>query len=643
MSAKLKVKRGTTESWSKTDGSVDITLEAGQIGVEYCSDGTTRMKVGSNITANYSPTTAASINATKSGNIVSGTGLTLKVVEGCKYRIKVNETEYDYIAIKQDSMYTVGNYALKTDCTAEGDPFLSQGNTWYFKEAGTYTVQYKMIANKWSNLSYVTPDTGIYKDDGIHFNKSSDPVIYDTGSDVNIGNDFRDVVINGPISVAAAIKNKYSTTDSDDTNRLLIECKSNTGDNIENSSEIAFHLTSQDYTGIEDDQYIIMHTEAGVSGISMYPEDSSNSSLGNQTKPWAKAFVKNCSLIGAESGTVYATPPTTSMPTLGTLSFLPPTVKKATTAALPEYSAIIQKVNSPDSSETGQRDGMLFIGCEGQSSSSGSITGKGVAGIRMYTHKSSNLCSMYIEPSYTLIYGAMTTKTSYLGTSSNRWTGIFGDNIYASYLYSTNDTLYVVGNMIPRTTSTSSSSGYTLGSSNNKWRYLYAYSGTIQTSDRSAKDSIHYITNDNDQLMTLAADDTANSTENSNISEGITMEDVLDFVSTLNPATFCYKSGQEVATEDNSDPEEIQLGLIADDIKDHKLFKYVGVETEADVELTPAEVDDDGNEITPAVTEKQTTRGLQAIPLATAALTACKYLLNKVQELDARIYELESK
>lgn len=46
MSAKLKIKRGTTSAWNSTDPSIDKTLEPGQLGVEYLDDGNMRLKVG---------------------------------------------------------------------------------------------------------------------------------------------------------------------------------------------------------------------------------------------------------------------------------------------------------------------------------------------------------------------------------------------------------------------------------------------------------------------------------------------------------------------------------------------------------------------------------------------------------------------
>lgn len=245
------------------------------------------------------------------------------------------------------------------------------------------------------------------------------------------------------------------------------------------------------------------------------------------------------------------------------------------------------------------------------------------------------------------------TATSSLGNSSYKWVTGYITSLYVQSLLPSNSgsDISVGSNFCPNSNSTSEASGYTLGSSSNKWRYLYAYSGTVQTSDRSAKDSIHYLESALTQSASYStmslSESTDESTTDANQSSDlslITVEDVIDFVSNLNPATFCYKNdqGENIeATEENSDPEEIQLGLIADDIKDHKLFKYVGVETTYEEEVTPAVKDEEGNVVTEAVTETRTTLGLQAIPLATAALTACKYLIQKNEEIESRLSAIE--
>lgn len=176
----------------------------------------------------------------------------------------------------------------------------------------------------------------------------------------------------------------------------------------------------------------------------------------------------------------------------------------------------------------------------------------------------------------------------------------------------------------PSSNSTSSSTGYSLGNSTNKWRYLYAYGGTIQTSDRAAKDSIHYL-EEQPVVAKMSAKSTTTSTT------GITMDDVIDFVKNIKPTTFCYYDGKETATEENSDQEMIQLGLIADDIKDHPLYKYIGVDRD-DVQIIEEEKDKEGNVIQEHEEKPIHTLGLQVLPLTVAALTACKYLINKLEE-----------
>ena len=86
--------------------------------------------------------------------------------------------------------------------------------------------------------------------------------------------------------------------------------------------------------------------------------------------------------------------------------------------------------------------------------------------------------------------------------TNDKWTmySDASDNIFC------NGALTLLGdaqthNVIPATNATSTA-GYTLGNSNFKYRYLYAYSSSIQTSDRKYKKNIEYI-NDNDVLSNV--------------------------------------------------------------------------------------------------------------------------------------------
>lgn len=238
-----------------------------------------------------------------------------------------------------------------------------------------------------------------------------------------------------------------------------------------------------------------------------------------------------------------------------------------------------------------------------------------------------------------------------IGTTSNPWKSIYidtwyrgtgdinGGTSYVSFRTDEGGTPYlgISGvDISPIRTNTSIS----LGDTTRKWSALYAVNvytnnGTVQTSDISAKSNIHYLDETPKKSRSI-------STTSNNL---ITTNDVLDFIKVLNPATFIYKdsNGDEV-DEEKASPTSIQLGLIANDVKDHQLFKYVGVEIDNERIIEPAEIDEKTGEIIKEkVVEKYTTLGLQPIPLATAALTACKYLLGKTTYLEDKLNELESR
>lgn len=193
-----------------------------------------------------------------------------------------------------------------------------------------------------------------------------------------------------------------------------------------------------------------------------------------------------------------------------------------------------------------------------------------------------------------------------------------------------------------------SATGYnaTLGSTTNKWGAIYSTSSTIQTSDRSEKTDIHYL---NEQLNTnqgISLLSLANDTQS--IKTSFTTEDILSFVKKINPCTFVYKDNSkegkysdiESAIESNN-TEYVQLGLIADDLKDEALFNFIGATMKYEEEVEPEQKDEEGNTIKEAVYETKTSLGLKAVPLAVSALTACKSLLETVDELKQQISDLE--
>lgn len=75
------------------------------------------------------------------------------------------------------------------------------------------------------------------------------------------------------------------------------------------------------------------------------------------------------------------------------------------------------------------------------------------------------------------------TSTVYFGTAKSYSITTTGTTVLGTLTTSTHK---------PNTNSTSDTTGATLGNSNYKWRYLYAYSSSIQTSDKNYKHTISY-------------------------------------------------------------------------------------------------------------------------------------------------------
>ena len=148
---------------------------------------------------------------------------------------------------------------------------------------------------------------------------------------------------------------------------------------------------------------------------------------------------------------------------------------------------------------------------------------------------------------------------------------------------------------------------------NSRWGVVYCQS-VSESSDVSLKSDIHYL--DPPQVNLLSTADVQEE-------QYITVEDVLEFISELKPATFVYKSKNisTVADAEELDMEAIHLGIIANDIEDSKLFEYVASKHETTTTL------EDGT------TKVDKNLSIKPASLAVAALTACKYLINQVKEL----------
>lgn len=243
-------------------------------------------------------------------------------------------------------------------------------------------------------------------------------------------------------------------------------------------------------------------------------------------------------------------------------------------------------------------------------------------------------------------------NTTELGTNSNAFQAVYtnaigtGVNGPARMLINSSLTDYFIS--VNCTFRPTTNAGASLGTSSYRWGTIYSNT-SLNTSERASKYNINYIEQPakaNAPKSIKAINSTSSVATNNNATSGdkITTDDVIDFVSTISPVTFIYKDaeGNEVS-EENAKPEFIQLGLIADDIKDHKLFKYIGAEMDAERIIEPEEVDEEtGEVIKEAVKESYKTLGLKDVALTTAALTACKYLLNEVKTLKEEIESLKS-
>lgn len=147
-----------------------------------------------------------------------------------------------------------------------------------------------------------------------------------------------------------------------------------------------------------------------------------------------------------------------------------------------------------------------------------------------------------------------------------------------------------------------------------RWGVVYCQA-VSESSDVSLKSDIHYL--DQPQVKMLS------STADVQEEQSITVEDVLEFISELKPATFVYKS-KDISTVSDAEElnmEAIHLGIIANDIEDSKLFEYVASKHETTTTLEDGTIKVNKN------------LSIKPTSFAVAALTACKYLINQVKEL----------
>lgn len=145
--------------------------------------------------------------------------------------------------------------------------------------------------------------------------------------------------------------------------------------------------------------------------------------------------------------------------------------------------------------------------------------------------------------------------------------------------------------------------GWNLGDDNCMFQAVYCMTGSVQTSDRSKKHHIVYLSEAN-AAMTDAESPTGMNPD---------LSTVIQFVQDLNPATFLYNTEENDPVDAKDRPENLQLGLIADDLESSPLFPYIGAKF---------------------TSEEGTHLALKPLPVAVAALTVCKYLLQRVELLE---------
>lgn len=186
----------------------------------------------------------------------------------------------------------------------------------------------------------------------------------------------------------------------------------------------------------------------------------------------------------------------------------------------------------------------------------------------------------------------LTLVPSYSGQSQGLYLK-YDSSILSSSL---NDAAF---HLVPLSKNNTKEGGIALGTSSNPFQSVHTinlYTNHYEvTSDRAAKTDIVYL-NENSKITTA---------------------DIVNFVKTIQPATYLYK--------ENLDSP--QLGLIAQDVEDDKIFEYIGSKNNV--------LDDEGNIITH--------RSLKPMPLTVTALIVCQQLLEENEKLKSRLEQLEAK
>ena len=583
MSSKIQIKRGTTAQWASS--SNDTTLAPGQPGVEYRTSGSPRLKVGLNTTSDWSeiPYVApdsdvyrdssiqfksynTSISCSTNTETSPSQALEFKVYgQGLTPKIEMNLTDghaTSLIYFLLDSFYTP-------------QPTVSLGTS-IFPWQTTYTKAVKGITN------------GLYWDN-IHtpfLSRSSD------GNYITLSNSSSFLLLNTSGGMIFRVS---------DAGRWIL---SPTGTSSTRLSPVGTAYLGQ-YSGtLSDEPTGYQAIGGGLQDIILTSNASLTFNVNSSSRPVMRELISVTS--SNQTGGGFASAP------MGTLS-------------VGNYYLSELQLNAYRSISMDAND-INLCGRLTLNSSSFSPTTNGGCDLGTASSGWDNLFmsdqsyirsgSKYIayDAGTDLYIGAHNLTAADFGQ-----THLIGKDIVR--LYATDGDLAVSLDVsVPSFESfrpiNNVDLSLDLGSAsvaNSRWGVVYCQS-VSESSDVSLKSDIHYL--DPPQVNLLSTADVQEE-------QLITVEDVLEFISELKPATFVYKSKNisTVADAEELDMEAIHLGIIANDIEDSKLFEYVASKHETTTTL------EDGT------TKVDKNLSIKPASLAVAALTACKYLINQVKEL----------
>lgn len=154
-----------------------------------------------------------------------------------------------------------------------------------------------------------------------------------------------------------------------------------------------------------------------------------------------------------------------------------------------------------------------------------------------------------------------------------------------------------------------------LGQSGRRWSAVWAVNGTIQTSGLKDKENIKpVISKDIVNIKTITTKSSIATANEATTIDEVYEEDFIDLLDLIadKECTYNYKVNKDKKDKTISQ-SAIQLGVIADEISDHKAYKYIGIKEELE----------DGT----------INHGLQPLPIAMLAIQGYKKLRDELKEL----------